>query len=55
VLVVPDVEDGPPPRAGVDLDLRTARSAVVPNVDSVGRNGALKLPLTSFRFGTERP
>jgi hypothetical protein len=55
VLVVPDVEDGPPPRAGMDLDLRSARSPAVPNIDSVGRNGALKLPLTSFRFGTERP
>ena len=55
VLVVPDVEDAPPPRAGMDLDLRYARSPAVPNIDSVGRNGALKLPLTSFRFGTERP
>ena len=55
VLVVPDVEDAPPPRAGMDLDLRSARSPAVPNIDSVGRNGALKLPLTSFRFGTERP
>ena len=55
VLVVPDVENAPPPRAGMDLDLRAARSPAVPNIDSVGRNGALKLPLTSFRFGTERP
>ena len=46
VLVVPDVEDGPPPREGIDLDLRAARSVAVPNIDSVGRNGALKLPLT---------
>jgi hypothetical protein len=55
VLVVPDVENAPPPRAGMDLDLRSARSPAVPNIDSVGRNGALKLPLTSFRLGTERP
>ena len=46
VLVVPDVENAPPPRAGMDLDLRAARSPAVPNVDAVGRNGALKLPLT---------
>jgi hypothetical protein len=55
VLVVPDVEDGPGPREGLDLDLRAARSLAVPRVDAVGRNGALKLPLASFRFGTERP
>jgi hypothetical protein len=55
VLVVPDTEDGPPPREGVVLDLRAARSDAVPNVEATGRNGALKLPLSSFRFGTERP
>jgi hypothetical protein len=55
VLVVPESEDGPPPRAGMDLDLRAARSDAVPSIEAVGRNGALKLPLTSFRFGTERP
>jgi hypothetical protein len=55
VLLVPDTEDGPPPRAGVVLDLRAARSDAVPNVEATGRNGALKLPLSSFRFGTERP
>jgi hypothetical protein len=55
VLVLPDTEDGPQPREGLDLDLRAARSLAVPSVDAVGRNGALKLPLASFRFGTERP
>ena len=55
VLVLPESEDGPAPREGLDLDLRAARSLAVPNVDAVGRNGALKLPLASFRFGTERP
>ena len=55
VLVVPDAGDGPQAREGVDLDLRAARSNAVPNVEAVGRNGALKLPLTSFRFGRERP
>jgi len=55
ILVLPDSEDGPAPREGLDLDLRAARSLAVPSVDAVGRNGALKLPLASFRFGTERP
>jgi hypothetical protein len=56
VLVLPEAEDGQPlPREGLDLDLRAARSLAVPNVDAVGRNGALKLPLASFRFGTDRP
>ena len=53
--MLPDTEDGPQPREGLDLDLRAARSLAVPSVDAVGRNGALKLPLASFRFGTERP
>jgi hypothetical protein len=55
VLILPEPDTGPPPRAGMDLELLAARSPAVPNIDAVGRNGALKLPLTSFRFGTERP
>jgi hypothetical protein len=52
VLLMPGT---PAPREGVDLDLRSARSPAVPTVDAVGANGLLKLPLRSFRFGTERP
>jgi hypothetical protein len=55
VLLFPDPGDGPPPREGLDVDARAARSLAVPSVDTVGRNGALKLPLASLRFGRERP
>jgi hypothetical protein len=55
VLLFPDAGDGPPVREGLDVDARAARSQAVPRVDDVGRNGALKLPLTSLRFGRERP
>jgi hypothetical protein len=55
VLLIPDPGDGPPGREGLDVDARAARSQAVPSVETVGRNGALKLPLTSLRFGRERP
>jgi hypothetical protein len=55
VLLFPDAGDGPPALAGLDVDARAARSQAVPSVEAVGRNGALKLPLTSLRFGRERP
>jgi hypothetical protein len=55
VLLFPDPGAGPPPRDGLDIDARAARSPAVPSVDAIGRNGALKLPLTSLRFGRERP
>lgn len=51
-LLYPDV---PSPRTGAELDLRARRSGAVPSADAVGDNGPLKLPLRSFRFGTERP
>ncbi len=55
VLLFPDAGDGPPALEGLDVDARAARSQAVPSVEAVGRNGALKLPLTSLRFGRERP
>lgn len=42
-------------RDGVELVLEAPQSEAVPNAASVGRNGALKTSLRSFRFGTERP
>ncbi len=51
-LLYPDV---PSPRRGVTVDLQASRSVAVPNPDAVGHSGPLKLPLRSFRFGTERP
>jgi hypothetical protein len=42
-------------RDGVDLLLTATRTPAVARVDAVGRNGALKTSLRSFRFGTERP
>jgi len=43
------------PRTAAQLDLLAARSPTVPTADSVGGSGALKLPLRSFRFGTQGP
>jgi hypothetical protein len=56
-LVVPNppTGGGPSPTRGADIELLAQLSPVVPNVDAVGTNGALKSPLRSFRFGTERP
>jgi hypothetical protein len=55
-LLVPLVEPGAPaPRRGVAVTLLAERSPAVPNADAVGENSALKAPLRSFRFGTERP
>jgi hypothetical protein len=51
LVVGPD----PPPHEGADITMFAARSAAVPNADSVAANGALKTPYRSFRFGTERP
>jgi hypothetical protein len=51
LVVGPD----PPPREGLDITMRAARSAAVPNVDAVAANGPLKTPYRSLRFGTERP
>jgi len=55
-LLVPFVEPGAPaPRRGVSVTLLADRSPAVPNADAVGDDSALKAPLRSFRFGTERP
>lgn len=45
----------PQSREGVDILLTQRRTAAVPRADAVGKNGALKVALRSFRFGTERP
>jgi hypothetical protein len=52
VLLVPDQ---PGARDGADITLKSTFSAAVVNVDAVGNNGLLKMPLRSFRFGTEHP
>jgi hypothetical protein len=56
-LVVPNPPEGggPLPTRGAEIELLAQLSPVVPNVDAVGTNGALKSPLRSFRFGTARP
>ncbi len=51
VLLVPET---PGERRGVLLELRTTPAAGTPNAGRVGATGALRLPLRSFRFGTER-
>ena len=51
VLLVPDV---PGERRGLLLELRSTPAAGTPSVDRVGSMGALRLPLRSLRFGTER-
>lgn len=54
--LVPPVAPGKPaPTEGVQLDLVATRGSVFPNPSAIGKNGALKAPLSSFRFGTERP
>lgn len=52
VLLVPDV---PRARDGVVLALLATPAAGVGAAAAVGVGGALKQPLRSFRFGTERP
>lgn len=55
-LLTPLAEPGAPaPRRGVAVTLLAERSPAVPNADAVGATSALKAPLRSFRFGTERP
>ena len=55
-LLVPLTEPGAsPPRSGVALTLLAERSPAIPNASAVGEGSALKAPLRSFRFGTERP
>lgn len=49
------LEDRPGERAGVELVLLATPATGVPNAAAVGDQGALKLPLRSFRLGTEAP
>jgi hypothetical protein len=51
VLLLADELGG---RRGVVLELEATPAGGTPNVNRVGAVGALKLPLRSFRFGTER-
>ena len=43
-----------PVREGVILELAATPVSGTPNAQSTGNHGALKKPLRSFRFGTER-
>jgi len=52
MLVAPSVAH---PRVAAQVDVLAARSAAVPNADSVGGSGALKQAMRSFRFGTQGP
>jgi hypothetical protein len=52
VMVVPDT---PGAREGVTLELLGTPAAGIPNADQIGDEGQLKLPMRSFRFGTEAP
>jgi hypothetical protein len=53
VLIVATAD--PPPRAGVDFTVLSARTPAVPNVDAVAGNGPLKIAYRSFRFGASHP
>ena len=52
VILLPDE---PGAREGAEVELLSTFSAATPTPGAVGTNGALKTPLRSFRFGTERP
>lgn len=41
-------------RRGVVLELESTPAAGTPNADEIGNHGALKTPLRSFRFGSDR-
>jgi hypothetical protein len=41
-------------RRGVVLELESTPAAGTPNADEIGNHGALKMPLRSFRFGSDR-
>jgi hypothetical protein len=45
----------PPPRTGLDITMLAERSPATPKADAVAASGALKTPLRSLRFGTDRP
>lgn len=55
VLVVPETDPPRPVRDGVRLDLIALPGSGVSNPADVGAVGQLKLPLRSFRFGTDAP
>ena len=50
VMMVPEE---PGAREGVILELLGTPAAGIPNAEAIGDEGQLKLPLRSFRFGTE--
>ena len=55
VMLLPLSDPPRPERQGVTLELLGTYAAGIPNVGSIGDQGALKLPMRSFRFGTEAP
>jgi hypothetical protein len=55
VMLVPFTDPPEPRRRGVTLELLGTPAAGIPNADSIGDAGGLKLPLRSFRFGTDAP
>jgi hypothetical protein len=52
VMMLPDE---PGARRGVTLELLGTPAAGIPNAEQIGDEGQLKLPMRSFRFGTETP
>ena len=50
VMLVPEE---PGKRDGVTLELLGTPAAGIPNAEAIGDEGQLKLPMRSFRFGTE--
>jgi hypothetical protein len=55
VMLVPFSDPPTPQRRGATLELLGTPAAGIPNAEAIGDAGALKLPLRSFRFGTEAP
>jgi hypothetical protein len=55
ILLVPGTDPPEPVRDGARLDLLARAGSGVSNPADVGAVGQLKLPLRSFRFGTEAP
>jgi hypothetical protein len=55
VMLVPLTEPPTPQRRGFVLELLATPASGVPNAGLVGDQGQLKLPLRSFRFGTDPP
>jgi hypothetical protein len=55
VMLVPLTDPPTPQRRGVTLELLGTPAAGIPNAEEIGDVGQLKLPLRSFRFGTEAP